>query len=55
MTHIGTPKARRLSLSKKRGKSTGRHGLAADRLKTNYSKGIRDLLKTESGMFMYTF
>lgn len=51
MTHIGTPKARRLSLSKKRRKGTGRHGVAADRLKTYSSKGIGDLLKRESGMF----
>lgn len=48
MTHIGTPKARRLSLSKKRRKGTGRHGVAADRLKTYSSKGIGDLLKRES-------
>lgn len=47
MTHIGTPKARRLSLSKKRRKGTGRHGFAADRLKTDSSKGTWDLLKRE--------
>lgn len=59
MTHIGTPKARRLSLSKKRRKGTGRHGFAVDRLKTDSSKGTWDLLKRErereSGMFMYIF
>lgn len=57
MTHIGTPKARRLSLSKKRRKGTGRHGFAADRLKTDSSKGTWDLFKREreSGMFMYIF
>lgn len=55
MTHIGTPKARRLSLSNKRRKGTGRHGLAADKLKTYSSKGIGDLLQRESGMFMYIF
>lgn len=49
------PKIPGITLSKKRRKGTGRHGFAAERLMTYYSKGIGDLLKRESGMFMYIF
>ncbi|XP_056009107.1 uncharacterized protein LOC130051290 [Ostrea edulis] len=48
MTHIATANINRLSLSKRKKKGAGRHGVSAEKMKYHYSsKGIDDLM-TES-------
>jgi hypothetical protein len=51
MTYIGTTKAKRLSLSKKKSRGSGRKGISAERQRVHTSKGVDDILNAESGMY----
>jgi hypothetical protein len=53
MTYIGTTKVKRLSLSKRKSRGSGRKGISADRRRGHTSKGVEDILNVESGMYLY--